>query len=210
MDDLVMARLAVLKQRHEKQMLAAASEMDQHASHHWERDEDEGRASERMHREDTHHAEHRLHKLPPEDAGAGVKSAEVEPGAAWREVTSGAKWGPLSLEEVRAEQAKFSVERNWTQFHKPRNIMAAFTAEVGELTEGLGLWRDVGFGGEGLTPDEKHHVGEEITDCLVYLLRLADVLDVDLPAAVQEKMAKNNSKYPAKLVYGSSKKYNKY
>jgi hypothetical protein len=93
---------------------------------------------------------------------------------------------------------------------------------------------------------EKHHVGEEITDCLVYLLRLADVLDVDLPAAVQEKMAKNNSKYPvsdiitltylhafscyallsagwfcstlmvgpcaaqAKLVYGSSKKYNKY
>jgi hypothetical protein len=133
MDDLVMARLAVLKQRHEKQMLAAASEMDQHASHHWERDDLEGRASERMYREDTHHAEHRLHKLPPEDSGAGVKSAEVEPGAAWREVTSGAKWGPLSLEEVRAEQAKFSVERNWTQFHKPRNIMAAFTAEVGEV-----------------------------------------------------------------------------
>lgn len=51
---------------------------------------------------------------------------------------------------------------------------------------------------------EKHHVGEEITDCLVYLLRLADVLDVDLPAAVSQKMDKNRSKYPVSAVLQAS------
>jgi len=206
-----MARLAVLKKRHEEQMLLGAG----HAGH---ANSPEVAASgrERDPAVDPH-----PHKLPPcgaaaeaGDAAADADSHGAVPPpaeAGWREVTAaGSKWGPLTLEEVRAEQASFSVARNWTQFHKPRNIMAALMAEVGELTEGLGLWREVGFGGEGLTPAEKHHVGEEITDCLVYLLRLADVLDVDLPAAVSQKMDKNRSKYPAELVYGSSKKYTEY
>lgn len=136
-----MARLAVLKKRHEEQMLLAGEE--EHGAGH---PGEEATEQHDLH----HHPDSRVHKLPVEQGGeAGGHEAEER---GWREVTAPpGKWGLMTLEEVRAAQARFSVARNWTQFHKPRNILAALTAEVGELTEGLGLWREVGFGGEGLT-----------------------------------------------------------
>lgn len=82
--------------------------------------------------------------------------------------------------------------------------------DIGELSE-LFQWR--GECQRGL-PDwneaDKTHLGEEMADCLLYLCRMADLCDVNLKQAVTDKMIKNNRKYPANLVKGSSKKYTHY
>lgn len=91
---------------------------------------------------------------------------------------------------------KFADERDWNQFHSPKNLAMALTGEVGELVE-LFQW---------LTPDQSHEimrdaaqahrVREEVADVAIYLVRLASVLGVDLNAAVRAKLASNAKKYP--------------
>lgn len=58
------------------------------------------------------------------------------------------------------------------------------------------------------TPNEREHLEQELSDCFIYLVRLAQVCNVDLPKAVSEKMEMNSKKYPINKFYGSSKKYN--
>lgn len=70
----------------------------------------------------------------------------------------------------------------------------------GEVSEGLG----------GFKPSEKEHVGQELSDVLLYLLRLSEKCHIDLPLVVKEKMVLNASKYPANIVKGSSMKYTEY
>mmetsp|Transcript_9384 Transcript_9384/g.35132 ORF Transcript_9384/g.35132 Transcript_9384/m.35132 type:complete len:259 (-) Transcript_9384:67-843(-) len=118
----------------------------------------------------------------------------------------------VSLEDLRGAMASFAQERDWDQFHTPRNIMLALVGEVGELAE-LFQWAgdakcDVGL--PSWEDKERVHLGEELSDVLLYLVRLADRCDIDLPAAVLRKMEKNKAKYPASKVRGSSRKYNQY
>lgn len=105
---------------------------------------------------------------------------------------------------------EFANERNWNKYHTPRNLLLAMIGEVGELSE-LFQWR--GEVMEGL-PDwsekEKEHLGEELSDVLIYLLRLSEKCKIDLPAAVLKKISKNKEKYPPFKVWGSSKKYTEY
>ncbi len=99
----------------------------------------------------------------------------------------------------------FAAERDWEQFHSPKNLVMALAGEVGELME-IFQW---------LTPDESVRVmtdaagkvREEMADVLAYLLRLADVLDVDLEAALAEKMVKNAMKYPVETARSVATKY---
>lgn len=99
----------------------------------------------------------------------------------------------------------FAAERDWEQFHSPKNLVMALAGEVGELTE-IFQW---------LTPDESvrvmtdaaGQVREEMADVLAYLLRLADVLDVDLEAALAEKIVKNAMKYPVETARSVATKY---
>ncbi|XP_019620719.1 PREDICTED: dCTP pyrophosphatase 1-like [Branchiostoma belcheri] len=115
-----------------------------------------------------------------------------------------------TLDQIRAMQNQFSRERNWDQFHTPRNLLLAMTGEVGEVAE-LFQWR--GEVEEGL-PDwsekDKKHLSQELSDVLIYLVRLAEKCHVDLPAAAVDKIKLNKLKYPAHQVYGSSKKYTEY
>ncbi|TYZ60939.1 hypothetical protein PybrP1_001282, partial [[Pythium] brassicae (nom. inval.)] len=121
-----------------------------------------------------------------------------------------AKFEPTTtLEAIRRKMAQFADERDWNQFHTPRNLVLALTGEVGELCE-LFQWRGDNNAVADWTPEEKEHLGEEMSDVLLYLVRLADQCNVDLSAAVHDKMAKNARKYPAELVKGSSKKYSEY
>ena len=117
-----------------------------------------------------------------------------------------------SLEQLRQKLRDFAVERDWDQFHTPRNIALALVGEVGELAECFQWSGDAGCA-TGL-PDwpqkKKDHLGEELADVLLYLVRLSDKCGVDLPAAAEAKLLKNAAKYPAALVKGSSKKYNEY
>ncbi|XP_056442349.1 glutamyl-tRNA(Gln) amidotransferase subunit B, mitochondrial [Gadus chalcogrammus] len=115
-----------------------------------------------------------------------------------------------TLEEVRRLQAEFTDERDWNQFHQPRNLLLALVGEVGEVSE-LFQWRgEVAEGLPGWTDSEREHLGQELSDVLIYLVELAEKCHVDLPQAVLRKMALNRLKYPASKVQGSSKKYTEY
>mmetsp|Transcript_16214 Transcript_16214/g.20088 ORF Transcript_16214/g.20088 Transcript_16214/m.20088 type:complete len:138 (+) Transcript_16214:75-488(+) len=115
-----------------------------------------------------------------------------------------------SLGEIKERMRKFADERDWNQFHSPRNILLALVGEVGELSE-IFQWRgEVEKGLPTFSAAEKVHTGEELADVLLYLVRLADRCDIDLAKAVKEKMDKNERKYPAETVRGSSKKYTEY
>ena len=102
----------------------------------------------------------------------------------------------------------FVDERDWDQFHTPKNLSAALSVEAAELLEHF-QWLQHGRIDE-LGADKLEQVRHEMADVLVYLVRLADKLDVDLPAAVEEKMILNRAKYPADKVRGDARKYHQY
>ena len=102
----------------------------------------------------------------------------------------------------------FVDERDWDQFHTPKNLASALSVEAAELLEHFQWLRD-GRAAE-LGADKLVEVRHEMADVLVYLVRLADKLDVDLFAAVQEKMVLNREKYPAEQVRGDARKYYEY
>ena len=112
----------------------------------------------------------------------------------------------LDLSKLEQALAEFSRERDWDQFHTPKNLVMALTGEVGELNEIFQWLTDTEAREAGRSPVTAEHVGEELADVLLYLVRLSSVLGVDLNAAVVDKLAKNALKYPADKVRGSSLK----
>lgn len=117
-----------------------------------------------------------------------------------------------SLEEIIRRQRAFAAERDWNQYHTPRNLVLALVGEVGELAE-LFQWKSDVMAPPGVSTfseAERVHLGEELSDVLLYLTRLADVCEIDLARAVEEKMEKNAAKYPATLCKGKSDKYTRY
>ncbi|KAK8812586.1 hypothetical protein WA538_003800 [Blastocystis sp. DL] len=116
----------------------------------------------------------------------------------------------VTLEDLRKRIETFAKERDWDQFHTPRNLLLAMMGEVGEVCEIMQWKGEMESGVPELTEDEKVHLGEELSDVLIYLIRLSDRCGVDLPQAALRKMVLNAKKYPADKVKGSSKKYNEY
>ena len=100
-----------------------------------------------------------------------------------------------SLDDLRERQRRFAAERDWEQFHKPKNLAMSVAIEAAEIMEHF----------QWLTADQsasldaaaRREVGHEIAAVLLYLIRLADVLDIDMAAAAREKIALNALKYPA-------------
>ena len=118
----------------------------------------------------------------------------------------------LTLEDLRRQQRAFVEERDWARFHTPRSLALALVGEVGELCEVL-QWRGDDGAAPGLlgwSDKDRTALTEELADVLSYVLRIADVCDIDLPTAYADKLAKNRAKYPAELVRGSSAKYTEY
>jgi len=96
--------------------------------------------------------------------------------------------GLLSLEDLRSKQIHFIKERNWEQFHPPRNVLIAMVGEVGELAE-IFQWKgEVTEGLPEFSEAERKHVGEELSDVLLYLLDLSHQCKIDLPYHVQKKI----------------------
>ena len=102
----------------------------------------------------------------------------------------------------------FAEDRDWSQFHSPKNLAMALTVEAAELLEQF-QWLSESES-SSLQREKLAQVEEEMADVFLYLLRMSDVLDIDLVAAANRKIKKNNEKYPADQVRGSSKKYNEY
>ncbi|ELW66354.1 dCTP pyrophosphatase 1 [Tupaia chinensis] len=112
-----------------------------------------------------------------------------------------------TLEDIRRLHAEFAAERDWDQFHQPRNLLLALVGEVGELAE-LFQWKPDGEPGpQAWSPKERAALQEELSDVLIYLVALAARCRVDLPQAVLSKMDTNRKRYPAHLARGSSRKY---
>eukprot|EP00948_MAST-09A_sp_MAST-9A-sp1_P003070 g3070.t1 len=113
-----------------------------------------------------------------------------------------------SLEDIRRWQAEFAKARDWDQFHSPRNLTLALVGEVGELCECF-QWKSDELTGDTRkwSSEKRKHLGQEMSDVLFYLIRLADRCHIDLPAAAREKLELNAKKYSVKLSKGSSAKY---
>lgn len=113
----------------------------------------------------------------------------------------------FDLEALQMRIRAFVAERDWAQFHTPKNLATALVCEAAELVE-IFQW---------LTPEASMRVmddeitatevRDELADVLVYVLRMSDVLGVDLQRAVAEKLEKNARKYPVDASKGSAEKY---
>ncbi|AHK33008.1 MazG nucleotide pyrophosphohydrolase [Rhodococcus opacus PD630] len=113
----------------------------------------------------------------------------------------------MGIEDLQSLVSNFSERRDWSQFHTPKNLVMALSGEVGELTE-IFQW---------LTPEQSEAVGqnakiraqveEEVADVFIYLLRLAEVLDINLAEVVRKKVALNEKKYPEEESRGKATKY---
>jgi NTP pyrophosphatase (non-canonical NTP hydrolase) len=112
------------------------------------------------------------------------------------------------LAELRDLVREFVQERDWEKFHTPKNLAVSLSVEAAELLEPF-QWLKTGDG-EELTSSARIKVKHEMADVFVYLIRLADRLDVDLVSAVREKLEQNKVKYPADRVRGDARKYDEY
>ncbi len=110
----------------------------------------------------------------------------------------------ISLWKEKLE--KFSKDREWCQFHNPKNLSMALSVESSELVE-IFQWLTAEQS-NSLTPELKRNAENEMSDILMYLIRLSDVLDIDLSKAIEEKFTLNGEKYPVELARGTAKKYN--
>jgi NTP pyrophosphatase (non-canonical NTP hydrolase) len=105
-------------------------------------------------------------------------------------------------EELRA----FADERDWAQFHSPKNLAMALTGEVGELVEIFQWMTEAESQRAAAEPARARAIAAELADVLFYLVRMADMLGIDLNEAAKLKLALNARKYPADLSRGSSQK----
>ena len=112
------------------------------------------------------------------------------------------------LADLALRLREFAAERDWEQFHSPKNLAMALTVEAAELLEEFQWLTEL----ESLTPDpaRRARIEAELADVLIYLVRLADRLDVDLPEAVAAKLELNRQRYPAERVRGRASKYDQY
>ena len=103
---------------------------------------------------------------------------------------------------------RFNVERDWAQFHNPRNLAMALCVEAAEVLE-LFLWsRD--DGPQPPLPERQERLPDELADVLICLLNLCEQADVDLTEAFARKLSANARRYPASRVRGSMRKYDEY
>lgn len=112
------------------------------------------------------------------------------------------------LNALKLSLRNFVKERDWEQFQTPKNLSMALAGEAGELVAEF-QWLTAEQSAS-LTADQRQAIGEEMADVLIYLVRLADTLDLDLLQLATAKQLKNNDRYPASLVRGSAAKYTHY
>lgn len=115
----------------------------------------------------------------------------------------------MDIKSVQAELMRFAEDRDWDQFHSPKNLSMALAGEAGELLE-LYQWQQ-NVSAQSVKNDAQlmSATRHELADILIYLLRLADKLEIDLEDAVRDKMKLNEERYPVELSRGRALKYDK-
>ena len=113
-----------------------------------------------------------------------------------------------TLQDLKVRMAEFVRERDWEQFHSPKNLAMSIAIEAAELMEHF-QWMTV-EDSKNLKPEHLVDIGEELADIIIYSLSLSNTLGLDLSQTVLDKMVKNSRKYPSDKVRGKSHKYTYY
>lgn len=108
----------------------------------------------------------------------------------------------MTFEESAAKALAFREERDWAQFHNPKDLAISISLEASELLEAF-QWS----GADLSVPAKRGHMAEELADVAIYCIYLADALGIDLAEAVSGKIDENARKYPAEKSRGNSRKY---
>ena len=109
------------------------------------------------------------------------------------------------MKELTQKLREFAADRDWDQFHSPKNLAMALSVEVAEIVEHFQWLTEEQS--RNLPQNKLEEVETELADTLIYLIRLADKLDIDLLAAAQSKIEINEQKYPVDKAKGNAKKY---
>ena len=108
----------------------------------------------------------------------------------------------MHIKAIQKQLSYFTNERDWDQFHNPKNLSMALSVEASELVE-IFQWLTPEQAEVIMNTDEGEHVQEEMADIMIYLIRMADKLNVDLESAVTDKIVKNGKRYPVSLSKGN-------
>ncbi len=113
------------------------------------------------------------------------------------------------IEKLKVVVREFTKERDWEKFHSPKNLIMSLFKEIGELSE-IFQWKkeELSFK-NNLTTEEIENIKDELSDILIYLIRISDVLDIDIISSSFKKIEKNRDKYPIEKSKGKSTKYDK-
>lgn len=114
----------------------------------------------------------------------------------------------LSLDKIKLRLRKFTKARDWNQFHSPKNLSMALSVEVAEILEHFQWLTDEQS--ESLSKDKQSEIETELADTLIYLILLADKLDIDLLKAATGKIESNEQKYPVGKARGNANKYTEF
>ena len=114
----------------------------------------------------------------------------------------------VNLNTLKIRMRDFADLREWNQFHSPKNLSMALSVEAAELVEHFQWLTEEQS--KNLPKDKLNEVANELADTLLYLVRLADKLDIDLLSAAQDKMELNEQKYPVDKARGNAKKYTEF
>jgi NTP pyrophosphatase (non-canonical NTP hydrolase) len=112
----------------------------------------------------------------------------------------------VNIDEIQARLADFAKERDWEQFHSPKNLSMALAGEAGELIEIFQWLTEEQSQQSSLTETQLSAATEELADILIYALRLADRLDINLQDAISKKIEKNALRYTVEAAKGSAAK----
>jgi len=115
----------------------------------------------------------------------------------------------IDVVKLAASLQRFADDRDWQQFHSPKNLILALTGEVGELCEIFQWMSDADSISAATHPEIGEAIKNELADVLMYLVRLSSVLGIDLNEAVTQKLASNGQKYPVDKARSTSKKYDR-
>ena len=109
-----------------------------------------------------------------------------------------------TLQELKSLLDEFKKERDWGQFHDPKNLAEAISIEAAELLENF-LWKDIECSGE-----KTENIEDELADVIIHCINFANAADIDITSVVKRKIEKNAEKYPVDKAKGKHTKYNKF
>ena len=112
----------------------------------------------------------------------------------------------MDISKIQNQLENFATERDWEQFHTPKNLSMALSVEASELVE-IFQWLRAE---ESISPDKKQTdaIKSEVADIAMYLLRFCSILEIDIEEAIESKLEQNYEKYPVNLSKGNAQKYN--